>query len=147
MVENERLFREAGVPAGSLKKYFAAGILSPDDLLTAHPVSLSERVGLSPGTIQRHAEMVAKARGKVPPARFTSAQVARGREELLSIPGLQDAELAKLQRAGVMSGRLLLAEDPAALSGKTGITSAKLKAYQAVLRERAKKAEPDIIVI
>ena len=147
MVENERLFRDAGVPAGSLKKYFAAGILSPDDLLSAHPVSLAERVGLSPGTIQRHAEMVAKARGKVPPARFTSAQVARGREDLLSIPGLHEADLAKLQRAGIISGRILLAEDLTILSAKTGIAAVKLKGYQAVLRERAKKAEPDIIMI
>jgi hypothetical protein len=91
--------------------------------------------------------MVAKARGKVPPARFTPAQVTRGREELLSIPGLHEADLTKLQRAGVISGRHLLAEEPATLSGKTGIAAAKLRGYQAVLRERAKKAEPDIIVI
>jgi DNA topoisomerase-1 len=147
MVENERLFREAGIPAASMKKYISAGILSPDDLLTAHPVWLAEKVGLSPDTVQRHAELAASFRGTAPPPRHTKAQVARGSEELLSIPGLNRQVLGQLHRAGIVNGLLLLAADPGTLSGKTGIPRDKLLGFQAVLRERAKKAEEDIIVV
>jgi DNA topoisomerase-1 len=147
MVENERLLREAGIPAASMKKYFAAGVKSPDDFLSAHPVYLSEKVGLSLDTVQRHVEMVARGRGRIPPTRFTKTQVAKGREELLSIPGLGKTELSALHRAGIINGLLLVATDPEVLSTKTGIPARKLLTYQAVLQERAKKAEEDIVEI
>jgi DNA topoisomerase-1 len=147
MVGNERLLKEAGIPAASMKKYFAAGIESPDDFLSAHPVFLAEKVGLSLDTVQRHVEMVARSRGRSPPARFTKAQVTRGNEDLLSIPGLGKTELSALHRAGIINGFLLSASDPEVLSSKTGIPAGKLRSYQAVLQERAKKAEEDIIVI
>jgi DNA topoisomerase-1 len=147
MVENERLLRGAGIPAASMKKYFTAGIVSPDDFLSAHPVYLAEKVGLSLDTVQRHVEMVAEARGKSPPVKYTKAQVTRGREDLLSIPGFSTADLSDLHRVGIINGQLLLAADPVSLSVKTGIDAGKLRRYQAVLQERAKKAERDIIVI
>jgi DNA topoisomerase-1 len=147
MVENERLLRAAGIPAASMKKYFASGITSPDDFLSAHPVWLAEKVDLSLDTVQRHVEMVAEARGKSPPARFTRTQVALGRKDLLSIRGLTETELSELHRAGIINGLLLLAADPETLSAKTGITPGKIRDYQAVLQERAKKAKRDIIVV
>ncbi len=147
MVENERLLREAGIPAASMKKYFAAGIFSPDDFLSAHPVWLAGQVGLSLDTVQRHVELVAKERGRTPPTRYTKAQVTRGSKELLSVPGLTRQVLGQLHREGIVNGLLLIAADPDVLSGKTGIPSAKLRGFQAALQERAKKAEEDIIVI
>ena len=147
MVENERFLRQAGVPAASMKKYFAAGIASPEDFLSSHPVFLAGVVGMRLETVQKHVELVAAARGKTPPVRYTTAQVARGREELLSLPGLGEPDLLSLQKAGVVSGILLLGADAGTLSGRSGIPAEKIRRFQALLQERAKKAEPDIIVI
>ncbi|NYT07577.1 MAG: DNA topoisomerase I [Methanomicrobiales archaeon] len=147
MVENERFLREAGIPAASMKKYFAAGIFSPDDFLSGHPVWLSGVVGLSLDTVQRHVEMIAEAKGRSPPVRYTKAQVSRGSEELRSLPGLADPQLDQLQKAGIINITLLLAADAPTLSARSGISEGKIKAWQAVLREREKKARDDIIVI
>ncbi|MDD1706068.1 MAG: DNA topoisomerase I [Methanoregulaceae archaeon] len=147
MVENERFLKLAGVPAASMKKYFAAGFAAPEDFLASHPVYISDVTGISLETVQKHVGLVASAKGKAPPPRYTKAQVAKGREELLSLPGLNEEELRRLRKAGIVSGILLLGSDPAALGGRTGIATEKIRRFQAVLQERAKRAEPDIIVV
>ena len=147
MVANERLLRKAGVPAASMKKYFAAGIASPEDFLSSHPVYLAGVVGMRLETVQKHVELIAAAHGKTPPPRYTAAQVARGREELLSVPGLKEQDLLQFQKGGIITCHHLLGADAQALSGRTGIPAEKIRRFQSVLRERAKKAEPDIIVV
>jgi DNA topoisomerase-1 len=147
MVENYRILREAGIPAASIKKYFNAGILSLDDFLSTNPISLAERVGLSLATVQRHVDMIAKFRGMTPPVRYTRAQVTKGEKELRSLPGLTSAVLEKLRNAGIINGTLLLAGNSKTLANQTGIPEGKIREYQAVLQERAKKEKDDIIVI
>ena len=147
MVESERFLRNAGIPAASMKKYFAAGIFSPEDFLSGHPVWLSGVSGLSLDTVQRHVEMVAQAKGVPPPVKYTRTQVSRGKEELSSIPGLTEPLLGQLQKAGIINGTSLLAADAATIAARTGIPEGKIKVWQAVLREREKKPRDDIIVI
>jgi len=55
--------------------------------------------------------------------------------------------LEKLRNAGIINGALLLAGDSKTLAGQTGIPEGKIRGYQAVLQERAKKQKDDIIVI
>ncbi|HON81258.1 MAG TPA: DNA topoisomerase I [Methanoregulaceae archaeon] len=147
MVENEQFLRNAGIPAVSMKKYFAAGIYSPEDFLSGHPVWLSGVVGLSLDTVQRHVEMVARAKGQTPPVKYSKGQVARGSAELRSLPGMTEPLIGQLQKMGIISGTLFLAADPATLAAQCGIPEGKIKAWQAVLQEREKKARNDIIVI
>jgi DNA topoisomerase-1 len=147
MVENERFLKHAGVPAASMKKYFAAGIAAPEDFLSSHPVYISEVTGISLDTVQKHVGLVALAKGKTPPVRYTKTQVAKGREELLSLPGIREEDLLRLRKAGIISGILLLGSDPAVLGERTGISTEKIRRFQAIMQERAKKAEPDIIVV
>ena len=147
MVENDRVLRAAGIPAASIRKYLGAGIVSPDDLLSIPPASLAERTGLSLATVQRHVDMMARSRGETPPPRYTKAQVRKGEKELRSVPGLTSTALGKLRDAGVINGTFLLAGDPGALAGRTGIPEEKIRNFQAVLRERAKKKNDEIIVI
>jgi DNA topoisomerase-1 len=147
MVENERFLKLAGVPAASMKKYFAAGFAAPEDFLSSHPVYISEMTGISLDTVQKHVGLIAEAKGKAPPLRYTKAQVAKGSEELLSTPGLKEEELRLLHKAGIINGLLLLGSDPSALGERTGIPVDKIRRFKAVLQERAKKAEPDIIVV
>jgi DNA topoisomerase-1 len=147
MVENERFLKHAGVPAASMKKYFAAGFAAPEDFLSSHPVYISDITGISLDTVQKHVGLVALAKGKTPPVRYTKAQVAKGREELLSLPGLKEEELLRLRKAGIISGMLLLGSDPVGVGERTGISPEKVRRFQAEMQERAKKAEPDIIVV
>jgi DNA topoisomerase-1 len=147
MVENERFLKHAGVPAASMKKYFAAGFAAPEDFLSSHPVYISDITGISLDTVQKHVGLVALAKGKTPPVRYTKAQVAKGREELLSLPGLKEEELLRLRKAGIISGMLLLGSDPVGVGERTGISPEKVRRFQAVMQERAKKAEPDIIMV
>jgi DNA topoisomerase-1 len=147
MVENERFLKRAGVPAASMKKYFAGGFAAPEDFLSSHPVYIADATGISIDTVQKHVGLIASAKGKTAPVRYTKAQVARGREELLSLPGLKEEDLRRLQKAGVISGLLLLGSDPAVLGERTGISPGKIRRFQEVLQEREKKAEPDIIVV
>lgn len=147
MVENERFLKHAGVPAASMKKYFASGFAAPEDFLSSHPVYISEVTGISLDTVQKHVGLIASAKGKAAPVRYTKAQVAKGREELLSIPGLKEEYLQKLHKAGIISGLFLLESDPAVLGDRTGISVDTIRRFQAAVRERAKKAEPDIIVV
>jgi hypothetical protein len=103
--------------------------------------------GISLDTVQKHVGLVALAKGKTPPVRYTKTQVAKGREELLSLPGIREEDLLRLRKAGIISGILLLGSDPAVLGERTGISTEKIRRFQAIMQERAKKAEPDIIVV
>src|SRR5690606_14326027 len=62
MVENERFLKQAGIPAASMKKYFSAGISSPEDFLSSHPVFISDTTGISLDTVQKHVSLVAAAK-------------------------------------------------------------------------------------
>jgi DNA polymerase/3'-5' exonuclease PolX len=97
--------------------------------------------------VQKHIGLIASAKGKAAPVRYTKAQVAKGREELLSIPGLKEEYLRKLHKAGIIGGLFLLESDPAVLGDRTGISVDTIRRFQSAVRERAKKAEPDIIVV
>jgi DNA topoisomerase-1 len=147
MVENERFLKHAGVPAASMKKYFASGFAAPEDFLSSHPVYISEVTGISLDTVQKHVGLIASVKGKAAPVRYTKAQVAKGREEFLSIPGLKEEQLRKLHKAGIIGTLFLLESDPAVLGDQTGIPVDTIRRFQSVVRERAKKAEPDIIVV
>jgi DNA topoisomerase-1 len=147
MEESERFLRKAGIPAASMKKYFAAGIFSAEDFLSGHPVWLSRVTGLSLDTVQRHVGMVAQAMGRTPPVKYSKAQVARGSDELRSLPGLTEPQIEQLQKAGIINAALFLAADAHTIAARSGIPEGKIKTWQALLQEKEKKARDDIIVI
>jgi hypothetical protein len=91
--------------------------------------------------------MIARFKGKAPPLRYTKAQVRKGEKELRSVPGMTSTVCKKFRDAGIINGILLLAGDPKTLAGRTGVEEKKIRNFQAVLRERAKKKNDDIIVI
>ncbi len=90
-----QVLKEIGIPAVSLKKYVAAGITSPEAFCT-HPVDvLSKRTGMSPGTVQRHVELVCTYLKKPVPKKVSKLQVERGKKELLEIKGIDAAVIWK----------------------------------------------------
>jgi DNA topoisomerase-1 len=123
------VLREAGIPAASLKRYQEAGFTRPEDLCFLHPVFLADRTGLSLDTVYRHAGLVCSAMGAKAPAKVPKARVEKGREELLGVPGLGEATLEKLHRAGILDRDDLTAADPGELSRKTGIDAAALAGF------------------
>ena len=133
-IHNTRLLKEYGVPAVSLKKYMAAGIMTPADFCSLHPAYLSTASGLRITTVHGHVEKVCTAMGVGLPVKVTQKRLDAGREELLSTPGLGEAALLKLYRAGIVDVSGLLSCDPALTAGKSGISEDKIKKYIAALK-------------
>ncbi len=111
-----QVLRGMGIPAVSLKKYLAAGFTTPDAFCELKPETLSERTGMSLGTVQKHVALVCKALGKPGPKKAPKLQIERGRKELLTIRGVTEAVAEKLILAGVPNGKSLLAADPAVVA-------------------------------
>jgi DNA topoisomerase-1 len=124
-----RVLRDAGIPAASLKRYQEAGFARPEDFCFLHPVFLADRTGLSLDTVYRHAALVCSAMGAKAPAKVPKARVGKGREELLGVPGLGEATLEKLHRAGILDRDDLSSADPDELARKTGIDAATLRGF------------------
>jgi len=126
---DSRVLRDAGIPAASLKRYQEAGFTRPEDFCFLHPVFLADRTGLSLDTVYRHAGLVCGAMGAKPAAKVPRARVEKGREELLRVPGLGEATLEKLHRAGILDRDDLLSADPGDLAKKTCIDASTLGGF------------------
>jgi len=126
---SERLLREAGIPAVSIRRYIEAGFSSPEDFSRYPPLYLSAVTGISPDTVQRHAEKVCLYLGVPVPEKVTKARIERGKAELLALDGLGEAKLASLYRAGVIDAASLKAADPCEVSVISGIPEKQIKAY------------------
>ena len=126
---NEDRMREMGIPPASLKKYFDAGISSPEEICSLHPACLSDRAGIGIETVQRHAAMVCEALGLKAHPRITRRTLDSGTDELLLIPGLGEATLEKLHCAGVINVAELAESDPVRLSLQTGIPEEKIRVF------------------
>ena len=135
---DSRLLLDAGIPAASLKRYREAGLARPEDLCFLHPVFIAEATGLSLDTVYRHVTKVCGIMGSRVPAKVPKARVERGRQELLTVPGLGEATLAKLHRAGILDRADLLAADPDRLAERTGIPPAAIRGFASHLAMKGK---------
>jgi len=136
MVYYGQVLRGMGIPAVSLKKYLTAGFTSPDAFCELAPETLSGRTGMSLGTVQKHVAMVCKALNKPAPKKSSKIQTEKGRKELLTIKGLNQQTAEKLILAGITSGRLLLAADPAGVAQDTGIPVQKIRDFQEIFKKK-----------
>ncbi|MDD1663087.1 MAG: helix-hairpin-helix domain-containing protein, partial [Methanomicrobiales archaeon] len=126
---NTRMLRDAGIPAGSLKRYQEAGFQRPEDFCFLHPVFLADKTGLSLETVYRHVTQVCGAMGAKVPEKVQKARVEKGRQELMALPGLGEATLEKLHRAGILDRDSLSAADPGQLAEKTGISADEIRRF------------------
>jgi DNA topoisomerase-1 len=131
-----QVLRTMGIPAVSLNKYLAAGFTSPEAFCDLKPETLSERTGMSLGTVQKHVAMVCKALDKPAPKKVSKVQTEKGRKELLTIKGLTQTIAEKLILAGVTDGKSLLAADPAVVAKDTGIPVQKIRDFQALFKKK-----------
>lgn len=131
-----QVLRDMGIPAVSMKKYLSAGFTTPDAFCELKPETLSERTGMSLGTVQKHVALVCKALNKPAPKKVSKLQTEKGRKELLTIKGLGEQAAEKLILAGVGDGKSLLVSDPRAVSKDTGIPEQKIRDYQALFQKK-----------
>ena len=131
-----QVLRGMGIPAVSLKKYLSAGFTTPDAFCELKPETLSERTGMSLGTVQKHVAMVCRALGRPEPKKAPKLQIERGRKELLTIKGITEQIAEKLILAGVPDGKSLLAADPAVIAKASGIQEQKIQNWQAIFKKK-----------
>ena len=129
---SDRQLRAMGLPAISLKKYYAAGIARPEDFLALPPAAIMLRTGISPDTVHRHVELVCAALGQPAPKRTTKGQLERGRAELLAIPGVGESTIEKLYSGGVIDAATLVRADARAVAEGSGLPVRKIQDFQAL---------------
>jgi DNA topoisomerase-1 len=139
-----KTFKKIGIPAPSIKKYHAAGVSSPEDFCTHHPLVLSEKSGVSPDTVYRHADLVCRYLNRPSPKKMTRLQLEKSKKELLTIRGITEPMIIPLFQAGVVGAASLLDADVQALSTGTGIPMQKIAEIQASVR---RKKESSVIQI
>jgi DNA topoisomerase-1 len=137
---NGQLLKVMGIPAVSLKKYIAAGIISPDEFVSTTPENLSKKTGMSTGTVNRHVALVCEYLHRPVPVKVPRVRSEKGRKELLSVKGLTETVAEKFAGAGVINGDNLLAADIQQLSATTGIDADKIRTYQTLLQKKRENA-------
>jgi DNA topoisomerase-1 len=140
IVFNTHILREIGIPAVSLKKYIAAGIVEPEAFCTQPPLTLSELTGMSLATVQRHVEKVCEYLKKPVPKKFSKLQIERGKKELLALSGLGAKAVETMLTAGVIDTGALLAADAKKLAAGTGIPEQKIRDYQKLIQKKKDNA-------
>jgi DNA topoisomerase-1 len=135
-IRDTQLLKGYGVSAVSMKKYREAGFTRPEDLCYLHPAYLSLKTGIAIETVYKHVEKVCGGMGVSPPGRVTKRALEQGKEELLAIPGIGEAILERLFRAGIVDGEGLRAADAAQLARISGISEEKIRAFKAIAGER-----------
>lgn len=130
LVYNKGLLKEYGVPAVSLKKYFDAGFITPENFCYLHPAFLSLKTGLNIDTVYKHVNKVCEGAGANPPEKVSKKELESGRKELLSIEGLGDAMLEKLYMAGIINKEKLCKANPEQVFRLTGISAEKITSFQ-----------------
>ncbi len=139
-VYHGQVLREIGIPAVSLKKYLAAGIIDPEAFCVHSPGALSDLTGMSVSTVQRHVELVCRHLSKPVPKKISKTQMERGKKELLAVRGLGEPVLEKLFRADITDADTLLSADAAKLAARSGIPEQKILDYQKSIRKRKETA-------
>jgi DNA topoisomerase-1 len=134
-----RILRDAGIPAASLKRYQEAGFARPEDFCFLHPVFLADKTGLSLETVYRHVTQVCEAMGARVPEKVQRARVEKGRQELMALPGLGEATLEKLHRAGILDRDSLSVADPDQLAKKTGIPAGDIRRFVGHFAKKGKR--------
>lgn len=131
-----QVLKEIGIPAVSLKKYLAAGIITPEMFCERTPEALSKLTGVSMATVQRHVDLVRTALNKPAVKKIPKAKTAKGKKELLAIRGITESVVEKLSQAGITNTATLLSADAGAVAGASGITLQKIKEYQAIIQKK-----------
>ncbi|MFA7304316.1 MAG: helix-hairpin-helix domain-containing protein, partial [Methanoregula sp.] len=137
---NGQVLKEIGIPAISLKKYIAHGIITPEAFCSTPPATLSSLTGMGLSTVHRHVGLVCAYLKKPAPVKLSKQQIERGRKELLAVSGLGATVVTKLFDAGIFDHESLLRADAGQVSTRTGIPVDKIRGYQALIKKKRENA-------
>ncbi len=146
-VAGERRLKETGLPAVSLKRYLEAGFGRPEELLSAHPLYISSRSGISPDTVYRHIGTVASALGRPVPEKVSRAQYEKGKREILGIRGVTESAREALLRAGVYNIETLHETDESTISCRSGLPRERVRELRSATPFKKKKKQSDDIIV
>jgi DNA topoisomerase-1 len=135
-VYHSRVLKEIGIPAVSLKKYIAAGIVEAEAFCAHPPAALSEKTGMSLSTVQKHVEKVCAYLNKPAPKKISKLLIERGKKELLAVKGISASAADKMFKTGITDGDALLSADPVKAAAATGISEQKIRDYQKILKRK-----------
>ena len=121
--------KDSGVAPVTLKKYQSAGFISPEELLSLPSPYISMKSGVNIETVHKNLVTIAESLGTTAPEKITKMKFDKGRTELLSIPGVDEAVLEKLYRIGVYNNESLLTADTSK-SSSAGLSKAAIAAMQ-----------------
>jgi DNA topoisomerase I len=140
VVYYSQILKEVGIPAISLKKYIAAGVLTPEAFCAHTPAALCDLTKMSLSTVQKHVELVCVYLKKPVPKKASKLAIERGKKQLLSIKGLSEPMLARLAKADIIDGDALLQASAAIVAEKSGIPEEKITGFQKILQKKKEKA-------
>ncbi len=100
-IVNKEILKEAGIPAISQKKYVLAGIDDPNLFGRLNSAYISLKSGVKPETVSKHQEMICSRLGIIPPQKYTSNRLTKGKAELLGLSGIKDYMIEQLYRNGI----------------------------------------------
>ena len=121
--------RDGGVAAVTLKKYQEAGFISPEELLSLPSPYISAKSGVNIETVHKNLTTIADSLGAVAPPKISKMKFDKGREELLSIPGVDEAVIEKLYLIGAYNYDSLVAVD-SSNGSLAGLSKAAIIAMQ-----------------
>ena len=136
IVYNSQILKEIGIPAVSLKKYIAAGVITPEAFCAHTPGALSDLTKMSLSTVQKHVELVCIYLKKPVPKKIPKLAVERGKKQLLAIKGLSESMLEKLFRADIIDADSLMTADAKAVAEKSGIPERRLRSSRRSCRKK-----------
>ncbi len=128
--------KEIGIPAVSLKKYLAAGIITPEMFCNRPPATLCKLTGMSAATVQRHVDLVCTFLNKPVVKKIPKASAQKGKKELLAIKGVTEATIERLSLAGIFNTTALLSADAEKVARDSAITIEKIKELQAAIKKK-----------
>jgi DNA topoisomerase-1 len=135
-----QILKEVGIPAVSLKKYIAAGVITPEAFCSHTPDALSNLTKMSLSTVQKHVDLVCTYLKKPVPKKISKLVIGRGKKQLLSIKGISEPMLEKLSKAAIIDGDSLLNADAKAAAEKSGIPESKIAEFQKILKKKKDNA-------
>ena len=107
-----------------------AGIDDPNLFGRLNSAYISLKSGVKPETVSKHQEMICSRLGIIPPQKYTSNRLTKGKAELLGLSGIKDYMIEQLYRNGIVDGESLSESDPDEVSRLTGLPVEKVKKIQ-----------------
>ena len=123
--------RDMGISSVSLKRYQESSFITPEMIVAAHPAYLSLKTGISVDTVSKHLHQISQALNIPEPVKISRKQMESGRNELLSLKGMNEMLLEQFYLCGIFNYSSLKTANPSNIVKISGLTVEQIKKLQA----------------